>query len=119
MDILALPIGICIKWLSKIMLLTDKPCAWTKVGLRCGTCGGTHCVNAFMAGEWGNALTWNPFVFACICYGMLSVCMVNVAVFAKSKFVAKTLRQMYSLPAFFVALSLYVSFIILRNVCSV
>lgn len=103
------------KWLSERMLASNNPCLWTKYGLRCGTCGGTHCVNAFASGNWGEAFAWNPIVFAGICYAGISLLFINIAVFGQSKCAMKILKKMYSLPMFFVAIGMYVAFVILRN----
>ena len=119
LDVILLPLCFMTKWLSDMMLLTNIPCEWTKFGLRCGTCGGTHCVNAFMAGRLGEALAWNPIVFTGICYGLLSIVILNIIAFSRQETAKKVLGKMYSLTMFFVAIGAFVSFTILRNVFSV
>lgn len=119
LDVMLLPLCLMTKWLSDVMLLTNVPCEWTKLGLRCGTCGGTHCVNAFMSGRIGEAFSWNPFVFVGICYGLLSVVIFNIIAFGKQEAAKKVLGKMYSLTTFFVAIGAFISFTILRNVLSV
>lgn len=118
-DILLLPICFMTKWLSEIMLATNNPCEWTKYGLRCGTCGGTHCVSAFMSGKLGEAFTWNPIVFAGICYGLVSILLLNAGILGKMELANKVLKKMYSLPVFFVSIGAYIAFTILRNVFSI
>lgn len=119
LDILAFPAIWALKWLSAIMLTTHIPCEWTKWGFRCGTCGGTHCVNAFASGNLATAFSYNPFVFASLWYGIVSILLLNAAVLCRAQWAKKALHKMYSLTMFFVAIGLYVLFIVLRNVFSV
>ena len=116
LDILIIPAWLFVGWLSSVMLSTDKPCGWTKVGLRCGTCGGTHCVNAFTAGRIEEAFGWNAFVFIGICYALLSALLLNVATFRRSAFAHSALRRMYSLSMFFTGISAFVAFTVCRNI---
>lgn len=98
------------------MFQEGKPCAWAIVGLECGTCGGTHCVQSFVFGDILAAFRHNPLVFAWICFGILNVVLVDLWLLADRTWAKKTLRTVWSMPGFFIMVGTYLQFTFLRNV---
>lgn len=116
MDVVLVP-GI---WISRLvvalMFRQGKPCPWTYFGARCSTCGGTHCVESFLYGRFLEAFRWNPLVFCWILFAIATVVLLNIWVLLRRRWAGRTLRIMYSMEAFFVAVGSYLHFAFWRNV---
>lgn len=116
MDLLILP-GI---WLGRIvvelMFRQGKPCLWTYFGAQCATCGGTHCIQSFLNGQFTDAFRWNPLVFCWILIGIITLVLLNAMVLLRQRWAEKILRAVYSMPGFFTLVGSYLLFAFLRNV---
>lgn len=112
----AILVGLLVgKWVIEILYNIGRPCSWTRVGAQCATCGGTHCVESFLQGDFAEAFSRNQMVFCWILYGIVTVVLLNLQYFCKQTWAGKALHSMYSLRAFFVALAVYLAFAVLRN----
>lgn len=102
-------------WFIEKLYIFGKPCNWTRVGAQCATCGGTHCVEFFLQGNFAEAFSRNQMVFCWILYGIATVILLNLRYFCKQLWAEKVLRRMYNLTSFFVALAVYLLFTLVRN----
>ena len=116
LDLLILP-GI---WLGRLavegMFRRGKPCLWTLFGAKCGTCGGTHCIQSFLYGRVLEAFRWNPIVFCWILFAIATLVLLNALVLLRQRWAGKVLKVMWSMEALYVAVGSYLLFILLRNV---
>ena len=103
------------EWAIRLMYAFGRPCNWERVGARCATCGGTHCIEFFLQGNFAEAFSRNQMVFCWILYGILTVLLLNLRYFCKQLWAERVLRHMYSLRSFFVALAVYLLFTLFRN----
>lgn len=115
-DVLVLPLWLLGLWLSDVMLTRGKPCTWAVFGARCGTCGGTHCVQSFLHGEFFEALCHNPMVFLCILYGIFTLVLLNLAFLAKKELAVSILKRMYSVAALFITLGAFTVYTVVINI---
>lgn len=115
-DILLIPACLFCRWLSEQMLFSGKPCSWERFGAKCATCGGTHCVNSFLDGRFADAFFYNPAVFVCILYAIITVILLNLFFVFKISAVKQVLMKMYSLTAFFTVMGMLFIFTLLRNI---
>lgn len=115
-DLLILP-GI---WLGRLavelMFRGGRPCPWTFFGMKCATCGGTHCIQSFLHGRFLEAFRWNPLVFCWILFAIATVLLLNALVLLRQRWAGKALKVMWSMEALFVAVGTYLQFILWRNV---
>lgn len=99
----------------KLMFRYGKPCPWERFDAKCATCGGTHCVLSFLQGHFAESFAYNPMVFAWILYGIATVLLLNLRFIFRQQWAQSVLRRMYSLPALWIALGAYFSYMIVRN----
>ena len=115
-DLLILP-GI---WLGRLavelMFRGGRPCPWTFFGVKCATCGGTHCIQSILHGRFLEAFRWNPLVFCWILFAIATVLLLNALVLLRQRWAGKALKVMWSMEALFVAVGTYLQFILWRNV---
>lgn len=115
LDALILPGGCFCKWLTERMLAGGKPCTWAAVGIQCGTCGGTHCVQSFFSGDILSAFTWNPMVFFGILYVIATLVLLNLAFVFRRERPKTWLRNMYSVTALVTGVGVMMIFTYMRN----
>ena len=75
----------------KLMFRYGKPCPWERFDAKCDTCG------------------------AWILYGIATVLLLNLRFIFRQQWAQSVLRRMYSLPALWIALGVYFSYMIVRN----
>ena len=111
--IIAIPL---LRGIIDSMLKLGRPCSWTIIGLQCGTCGGTHCLESFLRLDFVGSFYYNPLVFSWIIYAILSVILANFAFLFKKNWAIVPLKHMYSEKVFWFALATYFLYSIFRNV---
>ncbi len=116
LDVAVIPGYFFCCWLLQVMLDGGKPCKWTQVGAKCATCGGTHCVQSFLQGDILESFFWNPMVFCWILYAIATWILLNLRFLFRMPRVGALLKGMYSLQAFFVALGVFLTYTLLRNI---
>ncbi len=116
LDLAVIPGYFLCRWLLQVMLDGGKPCKWTLVGAKCATCGGTHCVQSFLLGDFLGAFSWNPMVFCWILYAIVTFILLNLRFLGRISWAGPILKGMYSLTAFFVALGVFLAYTLLRNI---
>lgn len=114
LDAMILP-GLC-KQLIDVMFGIGNTCKWAMVGAMCPTCGGTHCVQSFLNGDFRMAFAYNQMVFGWILYGIFTVLLLNGCFLLHSKWAGRCLRKMYSLTAFLIGVGIYLGYTLLRNI---
>ena len=102
------------KWLVSGMFAIGKPCTWERFGAKCATCGGTHCVQSFLRGDFVDAFYWNPMVFCWILYGLLTAFLLNAQYLFRWQWAGKLLQYMYSFTAFLIAVGVYLLVTLIR-----
>ena len=102
MDLSVIP-GIFVgRWVIRQMFRFGGPCNWERFGLKCATCGGTHCVQSLLRGDLVAAFLYNPMVFCWILYGALTVVLLNLRFVCNQAWAGKMLQKMYSFCAFLI-----------------
>ena len=115
-DLLLLPLPFWFKHLSAQMLASGDVCSWTLIGAECGTCGGTRCVSAFLAGDLWQAFLFNHPIFLAILLAIVTVLLLNLWLLFKLKFAKKALRKIYGLFPFLAFMGFWTLYTILRNI---
>ena len=114
-DALVIPALIFCEWLSNQMLATNSTCAWTLLGGKCITCGGTHFVNTLLNGRFVEAFNHNQYLFLLAIFFAASIVLLNLYLLFDLGFAKAALKKMYNIPALIIACVSVLAFLVLRN----
>ena len=114
-DALVIPALIFCEWLSNQMLATNSTCAWTLLGGKCITCGGTHFVNTLLNGRLVEAFNHNQYLFILAIFFAISFVLLNLYWLFDLRFVKAALGKMYSIASLIIACVGVLAFLVLRN----
>ena len=115
-DGLLIPFLFLCEWLSDMMLATTSTCAWTLLGGKCLTCGGTHFVNSFLNFRFIEAWQHNEFLFLIAVVLAVSLIMLNLYLLFDLKFAKAVLKKIYNIPVLIISISMMFVFILIRNI---
>lgn len=115
-DLLLIPAGFICEKLTDLMLTTNEPCQWVRMGGKCAACGGTHFVNSLLNGHIVEAFNHNQYLFLLVIYFAVTVVLLNLVFLFDKKLPLKILKHMYNIPAVLILSGLLFLFIFLRNI---
>lgn len=111
--VLVLSAGIAAK--VALTFINIPPCPFlTGTGLPCPVCGGTRCVYNFAKGNFGEAFSFNPYVFMIIIYLLILLFVFNVRHLTSNKVAARVLKIMCDYRAIIVLAVLCPVFWVIR-----
>lgn len=110
-----IPAVLFCRYLSEQMLQMNTVCPWILLGAKCPTCGGTHFVKALLSGDILGALEHNVFLFLLALFFVVSLILLDLAVWFRLEFAKKALQRLYTIrtPVYWGVLM--VLFVLLRN----
>lgn len=115
-DALVIPALFFCEWLSDQMLATTSTCAWTLLGAKCITCGGTHFVNTLLNGQFVEAFNHNQYLFLLAIFFAVSFVLLNLYWLFDLRFAKAALKKMYNIPVLIIACVGVLAFLVLRNI---
>lgn len=105
--------------LSTYMLNDLSDCLYYKVlGIKCLTCGGTHCVNALLRGNISEAFAYNSYVPIFILFFIFYLFLTNSGWIFGVSWSRKVISKMNSTSFVLTMTGICFGYIILRNVFS-
>ncbi len=105
--------------LSTCMLDNLSDCLYYKIlGIKCLTCGGTHCVNALLRGNISEAFTYNSYVPIFLLFFIFYLFLVNSGWIFGLSWSRKVISKMCSASFVLTVTGISFGYIALRNIFS-